>query len=56
MAAKTKVEVIRKFKDKRAKGIERNVGDIIEVSQRRLEEIQKAGEFVRVLESETEAE
>lgn len=40
-----KAKVIKKFKDKR-KGVYRNVGDVIEISEERFKEIVKTGPFV----------
>lgn len=47
-----KVEVIKKFIDKHTNAV-RKVGDIIDVTQERYDEIKETGEFVKEVDAET---
>ncbi|MGN0301596.1 MAG: hypothetical protein ACI4BI_01810 [Anaerotardibacter sp.] len=51
---KISVEVLIKFRDKRAKNKIRNIGDVYEVTENRLKEILEAGNFVKVVEPKQE--
>lgn len=55
-SSKISVVVTARFKDKRNKNVVREIGEVIEVTDKRLAEIMKAGDFVKKLQEINEEE